>query len=1388
MHTALNALSIDDYDNFIKANMNKRASKNIELEIDEVKIVKDLYNLYFDSGANGTHINNKNLSDTIIDINRHNANDSVTVAGGQRIQILGRGSLLNHKTHFAPNFHTSLLSVHKTLASNDALGIFTDKDVHVIKNTEFIKNLIHYILNLSKSNKTMILNGKVVKGMYVIKGDSILAKNKSDTNDVNINITNDELLSNYVLDNSFAIDSINNEYNIDNMDEYNLLLQTNFKDSINSTINVKDDETLLSSFNLNMANASYFTNVPTAKVSSAAELVRYFHEALNHASEEIMIRIVEHELIEGLPQVLTPQLIRKHFPRCDACPIGNLARRPIISNPIVRDIKIGEEWQVDMKGPWTDDKGKICPTFSGNRLSILCHDMKSKMRVGFLSQNKGYLLRYIKHLRLITIQRRRVMKTLRIDEDFLTEEITDWCRSNKIDILPCIPHEHATLPDVERDNRTIQEAVVKVLYAKPHLSFKYCGMALMDIITKWNIFPSIGTPNVSPYELWFGYKYNLNHNPIVPFGSVVYAHIPLDDQTAMSGRSIRTFHVGFAQGHKGGILLFNPVTKRTIVRRSFKIMGPIDQPESNIILECLDHKGDSEIILDPIDTVILNKEIIDDISKVSKTSPLSKNKPTRKVKFIPSEVEDNVIPELISDIDSDDEDMPELPVENCDDEDDSILHNNIFSNKKDIHFGNDTVLDHDPLVAPYVRNIPIIDESKRLDNDEFYVDRIINHKGRGNKMEFWVKWVGQDDDYNSWIKWTEAKDLAAMDSYLTNNPEVQVPVTATKHINPIKRSKKKSNLKKQDKVLPQIFNYLPPKASRGALQEDAHKEFEECEQQAYATHTTSSKTIPRNYHSINHYKDADEWYKATKSEVGSMFDNAVWEDPDVDINSIPKNLILPSMLIYDKQFNPDGSFKKYKCRLVCRGDKWYDIYNMNTYASTVKSESVRMMLAIAAIEDWEMESVDVKTAFLNAPLNPGEIIYMRRPAGLTDEHMPSLVRLKKCIYGMPQASAYFHEHSDKVLRSFNCNPIPEDDCVYKLVINGETAFVLKHVDDFGIMSKHQHLIDFIKFKLSQSYQISINLDMSFYLGLCIIRDRIARSIVLNQSGYILNLIEMFGLDKIDKYPSTPMCYYANDNNPIIEEALDTAGVQDYQSRVGCLLWLAIMTRFDILYATSMASRKSKSPTTRDLAAVNRILLYIAGTAELGLKFHSDEGVTLYATVDASYACHKDSKSHTGCSMHIGRSSGATQAISKKQTITADSSTVAEFVATHTAAKEIMWARGFLFNIGFPQENPTILYEDNMSTIAMIKNKSNGKRTKHVEVRYNLISDQVSNKVIAMEWLNTNDMTSYMLTKALAPGPFVHLRKNLLGMHVEHDVLNDLIDFVDVHNMLRSIGA
>ena len=90
---------------------------------------------------------------------------------------------------------------------------------------------------------------------------------------------------------------------------------------------------------------------------------------------------------------------------------------------------------------------------------------------------------------------------------------------------------------------------------------------------------------------------------------------------------------------------------------------------------------------------------------------------------------------------------------------------------------------------------------------------------------------------------------------------------------------------------------------------------------------------------------------------------------------------------------------------------------------------------------------------------------------------------------MKQASAYFHAHSDAVLKSFGCVPTAEDDCCYTLNYMGCKAIINKHVDDFGIMSKSKQLLTFIRSKLSEVYEITVDPTMKYYLGHHIVRDR-----------------------------------------------------------------------------------------------------------------------------------------------------------------------------------------------------------------------------------------------------------------------------------------------------------
>jgi hypothetical protein len=347
-------------------------------------------------------------------------------------------------------------------------------------------------------------------------------------------------------------------------------------------------ENVLPDMNIQFAGASYFTNVPSVSVSNGKELVRYFHEAWDHCSKEQMCLIVKHKLIGNIPECLTVKLINKYFPQCNDCPYGNLTKRPYDHIPDDRVLEMGDEFEIDIKGPVTDENGKPCLSFSGQKYFLTCKDIKSRKRFGFLLRNKGYLLRYIKHLVVLVKQQKRKIKVLRIDDDFLTKDIRHYLARENITPRPCIPHEHETLGHSERDNRTISEIMMKLLLHKPHLSMKYWAMCYHDVISKMDLMPHPLDPTTTPYEMWYGEKLNMLHNPSIPFGSIVKAHVPLDSQSGFSGRSIDTIYIGMAHGKHGGILLFNPITKRTIVRRSFRVMGPVNQPKSSLTFESND--------------------------------------------------------------------------------------------------------------------------------------------------------------------------------------------------------------------------------------------------------------------------------------------------------------------------------------------------------------------------------------------------------------------------------------------------------------------------------------------------------------------------------------------------------------------------------------------------------------------------------------------------------------------------------------------------------------------------------------------------------------------------------------------------------------------------------
>ena len=114
---------------------------------------------------------------------------------------------------------------------------------------------------------------------------------------------------------------------------------------------------------------------------------------------------------------------------------------------------------------------------------------------------------------------------------------------------------------------------------------------------------------------------------------------------------------------------------------------------------------------------------------------------------------------------------------------------------------------------------------------------------------------------------------------------------------------------------------------------------------------------------------------------------------------------------------PEGNILRYKARLVAKGYSQHEgIDYGETFAPVVRYESIRELLAIAATENYEIAKLDVKTAFLNGDLE--ENIYMQIPQGYAVKSQNTVLKLKRSLYGLKQASRCWNEKLVKFLSEF----------------------------------------------------------------------------------------------------------------------------------------------------------------------------------------------------------------------------------------------------------------------------------------------------------------------------------------------------------------------------------
>ena len=513
--------------------------------------------------------------------------------------------------------------------------------------------------------------------------------------------------------------------------------------------------------------------------------------------------------------------------------------------------------------------------------------------------------------------------------------------------------------------------------------------------------------------------------------------------------------------------------------------------------------------------------------------------------------------------------------------------------------------------------------------------------------------------------------------------------------------------------------------------------------EAHEPKTYDEATTDSNPHS-------EDWIYATEDEIDSLLKNKTWELVDCPKDRKP----LKGKWVFTLKRGPKGEITRYKARWVILGCSQREGLDYNeTFASVVKPMSYKALFALAAALDWDLEQMDVKTAFLYGAVE--EVIYMMQPTGFKSHRHPNRVcRLNKALYGLKQSPRVWYQTFASFMKELGLSPIDADYSVFSDPRTG--TIVALYVDDVLVTGPNRADIQRIKRALNAKFHMTDLGACAYYLGMTVTRDRVNRIIRLGQAAYVERVLREHGM--WDAKPvSTPMETSAKAVPAEDGFQAEQKHKARYQSAVGSLMYAMLGTRPDLAFAVSVVSRYAHNPTLKHWGAVKRIFSYLKGTVHLQLTFQGTLS-DLVGYTDSDWAgCTATRRSTSGYVFNVG--SAAISWSSKRQATVALSTCEAEYIGQTQATKEAIWLRSLLTSLRPNSDalETVIIYGDNQGAIALSKDPRSHGRTKHIDMANHFCREKVADKTVAFEYTPTDKQVADGLTKALARDKFEAFR-------------------------------
>lgn len=177
--------------------------------------------------------------------------------------------------------------------------------------------------------------------------------------------------------------------------------------------------------------------------------------------------------------------------------------------------------------------------------------------------------------------------------------------------------------------------------------------------------------------------------------------------------------------------------------------------------------------------------------------------------------------------------------------------------------------------------------------------------------------------------------------------------------------------------------------------------------------------------------EAEEWDKGIREELQSLKDLGVYKL--VPPSELPKGRkVLQNHFVFKCKKNEFGDVVRWKIRLVVRGfEQVYGRDFTSTKSPTARMESLRIILHLAAANNWEIQQIDDKTAYPYGLLPQDDKQYMYQPEGYEEKGKEDWIwELQKGLYGMKQSGRIWNRTMHEAMVGWGFQWLPSEHCIY----------------------------------------------------------------------------------------------------------------------------------------------------------------------------------------------------------------------------------------------------------------------------------------------------------------------------------------------------------------------